>query len=367
MQGLPILAGLAGSAWLPLVSAYSAPRWWGLMVGGPLLALLWARGGGAFRLGPGHWLGLAFVVAVGVSVVWSASPLDTLGVLVHLLALGAVFAVAAEAPSMDGVWRACGWAACLNVLVMAAQNYASVQMTGTFGNKDLAAEFAALSLVGIAASRDWTRVTPLYGAAVMFMMSVTRGTLIALAVCAVLALVIGRGARVLLVLFVIVLSVAVAAVASRGVDISVASRLTVWITAAHGLEWFGHGAGTFGTFLPWAHAFNDPLEAVFELGVLAALPAVLVIYCLWGGGHDRSCLFVLSAAVAAGLSGSPLYNPATAFMAFAAMGCLAGARHRARLSRHGGGGGGSGSAAEPRGAEPRRVRSSRARGAPLPA
>lgn len=331
-MGLALLAALAGAAYLPWVGAAFAPRWDALFVLAPLLCLLRVRSRGRpWAPTAGHRLGAASLAVFAASALWSEFPLDTLGVAAQAGALGMVFMLSAEQDDLSPVFLASGWACALSALVMVAQLALGHPPSGLFGNKDFAAEYGTAVLAGLWAgdARTGSRVgyAVLAGAAVCAFLPLARGPLVAFAAASWLWLCDGHLERKSKL-------AGLAAVAAalgvylwlHGLDVSMVSRLSAWATGILDASWFGHGLGTYGSLYPWSHAFNDLVEMVSDLGVLASVPATFVAWCLWRKQDDDTgrdpCFFVLVALLVEGAFDTPLRFPATAFLAAVALGGL---------------------------------------------
>lgn len=353
------LAFLIAIAWLPITSAVSTPRWILVQVGGAAL-LLSTR---YITMTPAHWWGLAFLTICSASAIWSPSPADSVGRLVQLLGLAAVFCVAAEVRDLGDFWLALAAGVAVNAVIALVQLYGwqAFMMVpdqrdypmGLFGNKNFLAQLAALALVGgiITALKPHFNY-PIFTfamiawCAVVLWLTGSRGA--GLAVAGALAAWYWRMLGLNWWAFwSLAFPVAVALIAADLVlnptrmATSVSPRLGMWDWTVTNLRPFGWGIGAFGSIFPFEHAFNDALEFAFELGIGMLPLAMVLIYALRappyapGEGYDAEWA-VLVALVIMALVAFPFQQAATAFVGAVVAGRLAGARYRA-CSREPGG------------------------------
>lgn len=339
---------LLGVAWLPLPSGVSMPRWGVALVGS---ALLWMLGPPARALGAAHAWGLALLAWAALSLLWSASPADTLGALTQLAALAAIFAAGAGLGDerMPALWTGLGTGATLLGLLGLAQmldltDFAEVagqaQWTypvGTAGNKNFLAVIGTLALFGLLFMRtplDWSRARCAWasaitaGSAVAAFTPLCRGAMVAV-VLAPLGWFL-RGWKLWVTSAALVTSAAMGVLGLQRVPNSIQPRLEVWDWTASNLGPLGWGLGTYGSVFPWEHANNDLLEVAFELGIGALLLVGLLVACLRVRPRGLAAEWVvLCAAVVMSLSAFPLHQGCPAAVAALCAGRLAGARGRA--------------------------------------
>lgn len=342
-MALAVLGFLVGVAYWPgIMSAAVAPRWWLIGLGGALL--LWRV---RVEATLGHALGAAFLLWCGLTYLWSVSPNDTLGELVKLLALGAVFCVAAQARDLRRFYLALGLAVLVNLPISVAQAYFEVALwrshvTGAFNetaggffhNKNMLAEFAMLALIPALFARDWWLVLPL---ALVLLVTQSVGVGLALVLVAVVQVALWArreagylGAALVLLAGVLLIGTLVwldlfVLRPSRieGYD----SRLVMWQIAWANSGLLGWGLGSFAPLLPqfeWAH--NEYLHLLFELGA----PSLLIWALLFGavGVADEPERSILLALLAAAAVSYPFHMPATAFVAAVVAGRVWGAHAR---------------------------------------
>ena len=112
-------------------------------------------------------------------------------------------------------------------------------------------------------------------------------------------------------------------------------RLAIWGDTIGAWRWWGHGPGQFRPLAPrfaksydsvhkrFDHAHSDPIELVFELGLVGGgLWLGLAAGAL--GGLPRPEAFGLLALLGLGLGAFPLFNPATAVVGMALAGSVFG-------------------------------------------
>ena len=376
------LAFLVAITYVPGVpSATLVGRWWAVAVGAALLLYRTPR----LRPTPAHWIGAALLLWCAAGMFWSWSRWDTLGGLVHLLALAGVFCVAAEGEQSGGgtvapmyafglglvlsaviaVGQQLGWQPVLNI---------SDHPVGLFLSKNAATEAAVPVLVWLVVSVfetkmwDWSpnRVTGtllilipsalamvvLPHAAEAWLMVLAAGLVVcyrwaghvdhdppAGISCRLGVLLTGLG--------VTMLATVAVATWSESETHSLNERLAIWqaTLASWWLYPVGYGLGTYQSLLGgFEYAHNDYLQLLFETGP----GLVLVLAFFWtcflaraAGGEQLASKAALASLLASALVWWPLQGPASGFLAMVLAGGLAGAgrqRYAAELERGADGG-----------------------------
>jgi hypothetical protein len=335
---VPVAVFLAAVAYLPILGAVDAPRWIVVEVGSFALLLTAPRG----RLTPEHVAGGLFLAYAAASILWSPSPFDGVGAVIRLLALAAAFcAAASRTENLDAAWTALGVGASISGLIAAAQvvgapifhmpGFDPTAPIGLFGNKNFMAGFGALAFVATVLSRPtWLKPPLLAGTALAAFLPLSMGAILGIAVGLAFA-------RLRPTAFWLALAGLLAA--ALGADLwlfpdrivsSLQPRLVLWQLSWANLSWFGWGIGSYGSLFPAAHAFNDALEYVVELGV-GAVPLLIMVALALRRGRERTEGAILVAALVESLFAFPLHQPAHAFVAVVCAGFLCGAGGRARV------------------------------------
>lgn len=338
-NGLAALTFVVGAAYLPgILSAATAPRWWVLAIGAPLLALTTP-----FRtISLGHWLGAALLVFVAAGLSWSTSPWDTVEGLVAIAVLAVVFALAAEQDDLTPCWIALAAAAWVSAAVMLAQvsgleavlNVATGP-SGLFLSKNMMAEFAVLGLVAALALRRWVLAV---GPAVCLVLPFALGepsaeTIVALLSASVVGLLAfaRRPSKLVLASLGAVLLAGGAATAWMMVHKleSSTARQIIWNDVAGNLTWLGSGLNTFADRFPiYEFGHSEPVQLAFELGIPGlALIVGILIYAVTAPDRWREKA-LLAALAACCLVWWPMRAPATAMVGALLAGHLCGVRAR---------------------------------------
>ena len=330
--------------WPGITAAGTAPRWAAIAIGGSLLSLSMR-----FRPSPAHWVGLAFLCYGALSFLWTDSPWDTLNSLIQWSFLGLIFCIGAETKSLDKVFSSCALAVSVSALIGIVQfsnpdwigQYIGVSSTpaqGLFVNKNFFGEFSALTLVGIVITRQWRWFIPCLSGLVM---SSCRAAVLGTSIAALVFL--WRRSKSLAIVAATVVLVFGAMYSHRpGAIRDVINRAGIWEDTLGNLKPFGHGLGTFyvasSQSAPYqkalqvrhAHAHNDFIEQIFELGVGAVFLPILAFVCLALPVARRpdEAAILLVAGIAIGMVAFPLENPATGFLMALCAGHLAGTGNR---------------------------------------
>lgn len=248
--------------------------------------------------------GLWLIVIMGLSVWLGTVVMNTRGLYAGL-------AAGASISSLLAVLQYFGWDA-----VMTATD-ARFQASGLYVNSVQQGVVLALIIVALFSERMWLWAVPLVPG---IFLAHSRGAWLALAVGAlgcyvrrlwVFGIVAAMGAFYLLM----------------PLSDSDALRMSIWHATWDNLTWFGWGPGVFYTLaLPQNGTFslypefvhNDALQLVFEYGLGAFLPFIIIGYALWR--TDVKEWPVVLAFTAAGCYFMPLFLPITSFLALVAVG-----------------------------------------------
>lgn len=320
--------------WPGIMGAATAPRWAFLSVAVPLLAF----GLGKIRITAGHLCGALFILWSAVTLLWSPV-LDGYSDLWKLILLGFVFCLAGQMKDMRPFFVALGIGAAINCAVIVPQAFGwqglpqNSHPGGLFLNSNWAAEFCAVTLVGLIGYRVWWLVP---FPAVAILCTSSRGAVMGIAAAAVAWL--WTRSRPLAVLAGALLLAAGALMLANGSHAgSGLQRIMVWRDTLDHLTWHGAGLGSFAMAYPshgfmFGHAHNDLLQIVSETGIGGVFFAGAVAAAMLGKELTERC--VLACFLMEGLAGFPFYLPATAFVAAAVAGrlCADGTDLRQRVS-----------------------------------
>lgn len=346
--GLPAVTFLTMIAYLPgIPSATTAGRWAVMAAGTSLLLLVPLRPSSSFV--GGQWTGAALLTWAALSVVWSVSPFDSIGAVIQLFALGAMFALGAVTVDLTRVWGALVIGAAVSLPFTALQ-YVGLQpvqdalragfhdndgrlLSGLFLARDPFTQIAVIAAVAAAGLRRYF-VAAAFLAAVYLAGGRTPALMLAAA-----ALVWAWHRAPIRQSFVVVLALIMAVaffVAFTGGG-SGLNRAEIWTTTIENFSILGAGAGTFKVAWPgYGFAHNEFLQLGFELGVGSIFLIGTIAHAFRCPGH------VLDKAILAALMGSalvwqPFQLPATALVAAFVLGHLCAGAARVRRAELEGG------------------------------
>jgi hypothetical protein len=268
---------------------------------------------------------------VGVSLLWTVSPWDTAGSLLHWLALLGVGILASRIDARGKIWVgvALGVSVSLPFVLLQVLGYSPVRSLASVGfpgnaglylTDNVLAEVAVVAVVLMGTQRRWGLVVApalcalLSGRSEVLLMLLAAGLVwTATRRYAFAALLIGAGLLL--------------AVLLAGYDPwpdSMHTRFQIWSVVVSNLSILGAGFGTFGTLLPvYGFAHNEPLQLMFELGVGSILVFGVVGYVFIRAPNagDKAALAALAAS---GLVWAPLQDPSTSFLFVLLVGTLFG-------------------------------------------
>jgi hypothetical protein len=315
---LPATAFLLMIGYLPGVVSVSTAGRWGLitLVGLPALLTLGTPRGVA---------NISCAIAlfwVGLSFLWTVSPLDTAESLLHWLALLGIGVLASrtDARGRTEVAIALGVSVSLPFVILQALGFAPVWSlvsvgfpgrAGLFLTDNVLAEVATVASILMLVRRRWVlAVAPalcaiISGRSEVLLMLIAAGIVLPNTRRAVLYLVLWLVSSILTIIY-------MDQVATYPESVLV--RLQIWDVTVQNLSILGAGLGTFGTLLPnYGFAHNEPLQLMFELGIGSVPVFGVVTYAFLRAPHRDSKL-PLGALVASGLVWSPLQDPSTSFL-----------------------------------------------------
>lgn len=333
---LPVTLFVAAVAYLPgMVSVTTTGRWAALAVGSAISVWQIRRP----LIGTGHSLVIGLLAWSTLTLLWSASPIDTVGEMIHLGIMGLLFLVASQYHGDHEILLGAlvmGLMPSLAVAFMQMQGDSGVvestsSPSGLFLSRDTMGEIAACALVWTLARRAW----PLVPAPLMLvLMSGSRGAWLACACGAAHWLWRTRLLRPWRLAGACALGLA--AFVALGLYVrptSGAERIDIWLLTLRNLTILGHGLGTFGTLAPLAEfVHDDPLQLVFEIGPGALCAGALLLL-----GLGRRCGpegSALASILGASLVSFPTHHPMGASLVAVLAGLCHGARDRSIRAEH---------------------------------
>jgi hypothetical protein len=332
--GLFVLGLLASAAYLPrAIDATLALRWASLALTLPLLLLFLGD-----RVAPLPKLAFAALVAVVLSALWGPDLATGLDEVAHVVVIFAAFWLGASLITLVPVWAGVSLGVGVSALVALAQVAIGLDWfaqaappAGLFGNRNFLAEAGMISLIALASMQPPTtawrapRWVLIGGALVAIALGGSKAVYGGLAVAAAFWIA-PRRPKLALATFVAlgVLAVFMVLVGSETATI----RLEMWEEAITRATLFGNGLGAWASTYPIAeHAHSEPLQAIYEFGILAILPVAVLIRAM-GGWSGEPEGYVVVALVAVSLFAFPLHLPLSAFVFALAAGHLDARRRR---------------------------------------
>jgi hypothetical protein len=327
-----------------------------------------------------HLFGSLFLAWSAISLIWTPNRLDGIGELIKLVILAQAFLLGSRLESLRRLLLGMSAGLILSSVTVLIQLgwpdivYHTTTHSGLFINSGSLGEIAALVLIGLIwdgrnARSDVRGVS--MPAAIPRIYALRRlGAVgyLALGLLPCILLPASRGAWLALIAAFTLwlwgrsklsaLALIVLAIGSLAFSLhegfhasSVVQRLGMWGDAVSGLDYLGHGIGSFWTdYAPLSntldifverpeHLHNDWLEIVFEQGAVGiAAVGILGTWCLFAATRRRASVasYVLIGFAAESLVGFTLHVPCTAFVAALCLGHLARGRADIRDILHAG-------------------------------
>jgi hypothetical protein len=337
-------------AYCPALSGATTTLRWDMAA--PIaLAMFFAPAG---RMTRAHWLGLALIAWLAVSIAWSSAPNYGVNTAAQLLACAVAFAFGATLVEARSLVAGAAAGLAISSLIAIAQwlgwhgiEQYGAEPAGLFYNPNRLAEVAAIVLAGVLALRMWWALPGLVPALVL---PQARGAW--LAVAAVGRVYAWRRARTFERFVMLAISAMLALLYAMVAPLvepsfklaSVAQRLDLWSwTLAH-LTPLGHGLGSFGLDSPVypgpsqaQYPHNEILWLAYEGGLPAVVLAAGFAYAVWRAAGEHPLRLVLVAFGVVALVAMPVHDPATVLFTALCAGHLAGADGRVRAPAHAGG------------------------------
>jgi hypothetical protein len=321
-HALEALIGFAvATAYLPGLAI--TPRWIALCLV-PLLLF-----GRPVPVRTPHLAGLAFLAIAALSLAWATSIYDGLDGMAKLLIIAGCFMLGSvedgDHPALTGFAAGIAVSAVIAILQLWGFDWIdqAAAPAGTFGNRNLMGEAAAICLIAVIGPQRW-RIGLAAGCLLALALSDCRGAWFAAGAGALA----WYASRTRLwrstIEYAVMLPGAVLLISQHKMpDLGV--RLGLWLDTICGFTWSGNGIGSFVSAFPLAAthidtiawtpeaAHADILQIVFELGPLGLVAVSALVWQCWRyGTHWHRA--VLAAFVADGLLGTPFYSPAAVFL-----------------------------------------------------
>ena len=319
--------------WPGIISASIAPRWAVLMVGLPILLIVYWR------------LHLAFLASWAVmgaymvlTTLWAPNVPVAVGDLVHwaILLMAVLLGSILKDEHFDQILYGLSVGLALSVLMCIVQladqpfhnwiyfnDWSANAPGGLFTNRNVVAETAApVFMWAMLRKKWWATIFPV----LLLIITHTRAAPVAIVAVATLYVV---GLRWLIWMWISLVVVDVVVIAHQFIlTDSVYERLEIWATVAPKLNLFGHGAGSFAFDYPYFQAaHNDILQFGYQYGIAAVAVAVVWLAWLCLNVKDWARYVVLVIFVES-LVSFPLEMPTTGFIAAVLAGRLFGLRDR---------------------------------------
>lgn len=335
---------VAAAFWPGAIDPATTLRWAVMAVGATLLAFMSDDDGA-----PLPWrAGWAFMALAGITLLWTPDLIYGLEEGIHLTILACVFLLGTQQDDLTPAWEglAAGVAVSGAIALWQVSGVSPVEQVqapaGLFMNKNMLAEAGMVALIPmLLAGRPWLALGPLLAALV----PASRAVLLALAVVALLLWRRRKPVEAVLLMAAALATVGTvmwldAAHPGQGAwyastehmldGSSSLHRLDYWRETLANLTPLGHGLGSFmANFPAVGHAHSEPIQAAYEIGIIALIPATLLVYLFREPGHHVESL-VLAAILVTACFAFPLHMPVTGFAAALAAGHLARLRYRGR-------------------------------------
>jgi hypothetical protein len=310
-----------------------------------------------------HWIGLAILAWLLFTLLWSEGRQDGIGQAVQLVLIAIAFAVGSTLTDARPLVIGAALGLTVSSSAAAILQYAGwnalpsygAYPSGLFFNGDRLAAAAAVVAVAALAMRLWWAIP---GLVPSLLLPHCRAALLAVVVSIAVSVFQKYRTQVtfwalavwpLLFAFTVGLLV-VLATASYNLDAGITQRFEIWSDTIAGLNWSGHGLGSFfnafpkygSDFIAQAHSrpfdpHNEFLWLAFEGGPIAVVLAVAFVVRLWRASGDQPMRYVLVAVGVLACFAQPFHDPTILFVALWA-GYLAGGHVLVRLPAVGRGG-----------------------------
>lgn len=247
-------------------------------------------------------LAIALLIYAAVSMTWS--PGDNLSATIFLVSITAGFSVGRYMKDTRLIWLALLWWVTINIIVALTQefgfrliDYGTSRPGGLYGNSNVFAAVTAIALAAAVAYRMYLFV-PI--GVLGLLISESRTAVLATGVVGLYILWKHHRPVALLLLLI---SIAFAVNLPRD-GASTLARLGIWQDTLNHLTFFGTGWGSyFEAYWSWpvrtnmtltraAHAYNDVLEMMFELGIASAILWIIIILAVEKSTREERTVLV---------------------------------------------------------------------------
>jgi hypothetical protein len=340
-NGLGIAGFVVGIAVVPgIIGLGLVGRW--LAFGVAMAVLLfegWPPKPRMLRPHPVHLFLLLTLAWAAISISWE--PVWTEGVngLIQLSFILAAIAIGLEVTDARPLMIGLGLAVTVSLTFAIAQVAGHHPVpalnvpAGLFVNRIMFGEAAGIAFVGAVAYRLWFLALPTFASVIL---SQCRGAWLACIVCAALWLWHRSRIGAIVMLFTVCLLVwfVLPYLMLSNYDFYIRGstaleRYFLWRNAIEGLNFLGNGIGSFYTMSPHydstpfafreAHAHNDIIELVFELGAGAIFLITVFMVAL---SSNKPARWPFIAFLSEGLVGFPLHSPTTSMVGAVLAGVL---------------------------------------------
>lgn len=282
-------------------------------------------------------IGIALLSWSALTLLWTANLSDGLSELIQFTIVALAFVLGARLSGLDRIFKGLALGILVSSLLVMSQSLqgyfphpiVSIAQEGLFGNRNMLAEAATLTLIGCFTYQAWWYIPGLLPAILIH--PVERASIVALGAAAVTSIW-SYSKRASLVISAIV--IAAVALFSESRISPLGERYHLWMDTLSGQTIFGHGLGSFYTIFPYLtetwdtvlvrpeHAHNDIIELAFETGLIGVgLYGFMVALAIKYAGTFRP---ILVAFVVLGMFGFPWHIATTAFIGAVVLGRIAG-------------------------------------------
>lgn len=325
--------------WPGITGAATTPRWDVAAV--LAVALFFAP---HIRLTTAHYLGMALLAWLFITLIWSESQLDGTDAAFKLILAAIAFAVGSSMPSLRslligsaiGIGISSGFAIAQWLGWHGIETYDN-GFAGLFHNRDRLGAAAALVAIGVAAScpRMWL-LLPLLAPALILTQSRAAWLAVAVGLAMIPSNLASKFVRIGFAWFAFAGGMIV--FLYRGHDVSIDQRLSLASDTIGALNIFGHGLGSFWESFPsHAHLFsiaterpehphNEWLWLAYEGGIPAFILGLAFAVELWRSAAESPQRSTLAGLFVLSMFAMPFHDPATLILGALSAGFLAGRR-----------------------------------------